>query len=74
MEKISTISQWGTWWFAVAMSWNPSSKLKKINKAVGWRDKWMGKYVKDRAIKRGHTTTTVVKHDDNWNVPITYSK
>ena len=36
MEKISTIPEWGTWWFAVAMSWNPTSKLKKINKTVGW--------------------------------------
>ena len=41
MEKISTIPKWGTWWFAVAMSCNPTSKLKKINKAVGWSDEWM---------------------------------
>ena len=41
MEKISTIPEWGTWWFAVAMSWNPTSKLKKINKTVGWSDEWI---------------------------------
>ena len=34
----------------------------------------MGEYTKDRAIKRGHTTTTVVKRVDNWKVTITYSK
>jgi len=37
-------------------------------------DKYLGEYIKDRAIKRGHTTTTVVKRGDNWKVTITYSK
>ena len=32
MEKISTIPQWGAWWFAVAMSWKLTSNLKEINK------------------------------------------
>ncbi len=40
----------------------------------GTIDKYMGEYIKDRAIKRGHTTTTVVKRGDNWKVTITYSK
>ena len=29
----------------------------------------MGEYIKDRAIKRGHTTTTVVKRGDNLAYP-----
>ena len=37
-------------------------------------DKYLGEYIKDRAIKRGHTTTTVIKRGDNWKVTITYSK
>jgi len=37
-------------------------------------DKYLGEYIKDRAIKRGHTTTTVVKRGDNWKVTIAYSK
>ena len=37
-------------------------------------DKYLGEYIKDRAIKRGHTTTTVVKRGDNWKGTITYSK
>tara|TARA_R110001583_G_scaffold61030_1_gene180824 strand:- start:190 stop:453 length:264 start_codon:yes stop_codon:yes gene_type:complete len=49
---------------------------KIINKdfTVAQIDKYMGEYIKDRAIKRGHTTTTVVKRGDNWKVTITYSK
>ena len=74
MEKISTIPQWGTWWFDVSMSWSPSSKLKKINKAVEWSDEWIGEYVKDRAIKRGETTTSVIKRGDSWKVLVKYIK
>ena len=49
---------------------------KIINKdfTVAQIDKYMGEYIKDRAIKRGHRTTTVVKRGDNWKVTITYSK
>ena len=32
------------------------------------------KTFRDRAIKRGHTTTTVVQRGDNWKVTITYLK
>ena len=37
-------------------------------------DKYLGEYIKDRAIKRGHTTTTVIKRGDNWKVTIKYIK
>ena len=49
---------------------------KIINKdfTVAQIDKYLGEYIKDRAIKRGHTTTTVVKSGDNWKVTITYLK
>ena len=49
---------------------------KIINKdfTVAQIDKYLGEYIKDRAIKRGHTTTTVIKRGDNWKVTITYSK
>ena len=49
---------------------------KIINKdfIVAQIDKYMGEYIKDRAIKREYTTTTVVKRGDNWKVTITYSK
>ena len=49
---------------------------KIINKdfIVAQIDKYMGEHIKDRAIKRGYTTTTVVKRGDNWKVTITYSK
>ncbi|MDC0401202.1 hypothetical protein OAM05_02220 [Candidatus Pelagibacter sp.] len=49
---------------------------KIINKefTVVQIDKYMGEYIKDRAIKRGHTTTTVVKRVDNWKVTITHLK
>ena len=49
---------------------------ERINKkfTVDQIDKYLGEYIKDRAIKRGHTTTTVVKRGDNWKVTITYSK
>ena len=44
-----------------------------INKdfSVDQIDKYLGEYIKDRAIKRGHTTTTVIKRGDNWKVTIT---
>ena len=49
---------------------------KIINKefTVVQIDKYMGEYIKDRAIKRGHTTTTVVKRVDNWKVTIAHLK
>ena len=49
---------------------------KKISKdfTVKEIDKYLGEYIKDRAIKRGHTTTTVIKRGDNWKVTIKYSK
>ena len=48
---------------------------ERINKefSIAQIDKYLGEYIKDRAIKRGHTTTTVVKRGDNWKVTITYS-
>lgn len=48
---------------------------ERINKefTIAQIDKYLGEYIKDRAIKRGHTTTTVVKRGDNWKVTITYS-
>ena len=49
---------------------------KKINKyfTVKEIDKYLGEYIKDRAIKRGHTTTTVIKRGDNHKCIITYLK
>ena len=49
---------------------------KIINKdfTVAQIDKYMGEYIKDRAIKRGHTITTVIKRGYHWKVTITYSK
>ena len=49
---------------------------KTINKdfTVKEIDQYLGEYIKDRAIKRGYTTTTVIKRGDNWKVTITYSK
>ena len=35
-------------------------------------DKYLGDYVKDRAIKRGQTNATVVKRGDHWKVQIKY--
>ena len=37
-------------------------------------DKYLGEYIKDRAIKRGETTTTVIKRGDNHKCIITYIK
>ena len=37
-------------------------------------DKYLGEYINERAIKRGHTTTTVIKRGDNWKVTIKYLK
>ena len=37
-------------------------------------DLYLGEYIKDRAIKRGHTTTTVIKRGDNHKCIITYIK
>ena len=37
-------------------------------------DKYLGEYIKDRAIKRGHTTTTVIKRGDKHKCIITYIK
>jgi|TARA_B110000858_G_C17667275_1_gene410185 hypothetical protein len=49
---------------------------KKINKdfTVKEIDKYLGEYIKDRAIKRGETTTTVIKRGDSWKVLIEYIK
>jgi|TARA_B110000858_G_scaffold9489_1_gene9918 hypothetical protein len=49
---------------------------KKINKdfTVKEIDKYLGEYIKDRAIKRGETTTTVMKRGDSWKVLVKYSK
>ena len=37
-------------------------------------DKYLGEYIKDRAIKRGETTTTVIKRGDSWKVKVSYQK
>ena len=49
---------------------------KKISKdySVKEIDKYLGEYIKDRAIKRGETTTTVIKRGDSWKVLVKYSK
>jgi len=49
---------------------------ERINKefTVAQIDKYLGEYIKDRAIKRGETTTTVIKRGDIWKVTIKYSK
>ena len=49
---------------------------KKINKdfTVKEIDKYLGEYIKDRAIKRGETTTTVIKRGDSWKVLVQYIK
>ena len=49
---------------------------KKISKdfTVKEIDKYLGKYIKDRAIKRGETTTSVIKRGDSWKVLVQYSK
>ena len=41
---------------------------KKINKDFSIKeiDNYLGEYIKDRAIKRGETTTTVMKRVDSW--------
>ena len=49
---------------------------KKISKdfTVKEIDKYLGEYIKDRAINRGETTTTVIKRGDSWKVLVKYSK
>jgi hypothetical protein len=49
---------------------------KKISKdySVKEIDKYLGEYIKNRAIKRGETTTTVIKRGDSWKVLVKYSK
>ena len=49
---------------------------KKISKdySVIEIDKYLGEYIKDRAIKRGETTTTFIKRGDSWKVLVKYSK
>ena len=37
-------------------------------------DKYLGEYIKERAIKRGETTTTVIKRGDSWKVKVSYLK
>jgi len=48
----------------------------KISKdfTVAQIDKYLGEYIKDRAIKRGYTTTTVIKRGDSHKCIITYLK
>ena len=47
---------------------------ERINKefTVEEIDKYLGEYVKDRAIKRGAPNTTVIKRGDSWKVLIKY--
>ena len=49
---------------------------KKINKdfTVKEIDQYLGEYIKDRAINRGETTTTVIKRGDSWKVRVKYFK
>jgi len=49
---------------------------ERINKefTVEEIDKYLGEYVKDRAIKRGETNTTVIKRGDHWKVLVKYLK
>jgi len=49
---------------------------KKINKDFSIKeiDNYLGEYIKDRAIKRGETTTTVNKRGDSWKVLVKYIK
>ena len=49
---------------------------ERINKdfTVTQIDKYLGEYIKDRAIKRGETTTTVIKRGDSWKVKVSYAK
>ena len=70
MEKISTIPEWGSWWFAVAMSCNPTSKLKKINSVISTNDKILFKkpssFAKPIAqIKKGRLLI-LQKCEQNW--------
>ena len=37
-------------------------------------DKYLGDYVKERAVKRGETNTTFVKRGDHWKVLVKYLK
>jgi len=37
-------------------------------------DTYLGEYIKERAIKRGKTTTTVIKRGDSWKVKVSYLK
>jgi len=47
---------------------------ERVNKefTVAEIDKYLGEYVKDRAIKRGETNTTVIKRGDSWKVLVKY--
>ena len=50
------------------MSSQTKELIKKINKDFSIKeiDNYLGEYIKDRAIKRGETTTTVMKRVDSW--------
>tara|TARA_B110000503_G_scaffold137939_1_gene223075 strand:+ start:4999 stop:5190 length:192 start_codon:yes stop_codon:yes gene_type:complete len=37
-------------------------------------DKYLGNYVKERAVKRSETNTTVIKRGDTWKVLVKYLK
>ena len=49
---------------------------ERINKEFTEKeiDKYLGDYVKERAIKRGETNTTVIKRGDSWKVLVKYLK
>ena len=35
-------------------------------------DDYLGEYIKERAIKKGETTTTVIKSRDSWKMLVKY--
>ncbi len=37
-------------------------------------DKYLGEYVKERAVKRSETNTIVIKRGDTWKVLVKYLK
>ena len=49
---------------------------ERINKEFTEKeiDKYLGDYVKERAVKRGETNTTVIKRGDHWKVLLKYLK
>ena len=49
---------------------------ERINKEFTEKeiDKYLGDYVKERAVKRGETNTTAIKRGDHWKVLVKYLK